>query len=75
MVTRLPVGGGPDKRCRNPECSRREQPKEKVRVENGHRVYFGLTLSQVEQAIQLLERLEAKREAKSLPEIGVVRTV
>jgi maltoporin len=45
--------------------------KRKVRVGNGHKVYFDLTLSQVEQAIQLLERLEAKREAKSLPDIGV----
>ena len=65
MVTRLPVGGGHNKRCRNSECSRREQPEEEVRVENGHRVYFGLILSQVEQAIQLLESLEAKREVKS----------
>ena len=42
-----------------------------MRVGNEHRACFGLILSQVEQAIQLLEMLEAKGEAKSLPDVGV----
>lgn len=45
--------------------------KRKVRVGNGYRVYFDLTRAQVDEAIRLLERLEAMRQAKSLPDIGV----
>jgi hypothetical protein len=45
--------------------------KRKVRVGNGYRVYFELTRAQVDQAIQLLERLETMREASNLPDIGV----
>jgi hypothetical protein len=45
--------------------------KRKIRVGNGYRVYFDLTRVQVDQAIQLLQRLEAMREAKGLPDIGV----
>lgn len=45
--------------------------KRKVRVGKGYRVYFDLTSIQVDQAIRLFERLEAMRQANSLPDIGV----
>ena len=45
--------------------------KRKVRIGKGYRVYFDLTRIQVDQAIRLLERLEAMRQANSLPSIGI----
>ena len=46
--------------------------KRKVRVGMGKGCTF-VSPSQVDQAIQLFERLEAKREDKGLPDIGVTQ--